>query len=172
MLRPMLCAAGAVALLGALATPVAVAGKPERVRLAPYERLDPAGAACPEALAPAGIHWTDAGGNGAVSFFENGRMLTTGRHPDRVTNVATGESLVLRLQGSGEGAPRPDGTYEMRLSGTTAFTFLPGDVGPGDDATGRIYVFTGNVRVLLDAGFAVVAFESSGTREDVCAMLA
>jgi hypothetical protein len=62
---------------------------------------------------------------------------------------------------------------EGRLSGTSGFLFFPGDVGPGDVTTSRIYIFTGNVRLVFGgATGSVIAFESAGTMEDVCAMLA
>ena len=65
----------------------------------------------------------------------------------------------------------PDGSEELRLSGTAGFTFFAGDVGPGDVATGRNYIFTGNV-TLFGANGSVIAFESSARMEDVCAMIA
>ena len=168
-----LIAGTAVIVSSVLLAPVAVAGKPDRERLGPYEPfVDDPGVACPESIAPEGIRWTYAGGKSSIAFYEDGRMLRTGRHPDRVTNVATGESVVLRLQGSAEMVPLEDGTLEWRLSGSTVFTFFGGDVGPGDDATGRIYAFTGNVRLVMDADGIVTAFESSGTMRDVCAQLA
>ncbi|HET9738239.1 MAG TPA: hypothetical protein VFP78_08955 [Solirubrobacteraceae bacterium] len=44
--------------------------------------------------------------------------------------------------------------------------------GPGDIATGRNYIFTGNVKLVFSANGSVIAFESSGRMEDVCAMIA
>lgn len=171
--RGYLGAGIAVLMASLLAAPVAMAGKPIRERLGPYEPfLDPPGVACPEAIAPEGIRWTYAGGNATSRSYDSGRVLNTGRHPDLVTNVATGKSVLLELQGSAEGAPHEDGSVEWRLSGAAAYTFFAGDVGPGDQDTGRIYVFHGRVRVLTDPWWVGTAFQSSGTMQDVCALLA
>jgi len=161
------------AVLSALLASSAVAGKPDR-QMVPLDASDvfPPGFACPEAIAPEGVRVTRAGGNAAITFFDNGSVMTTARHPDLVTNIATGKSVIVELQGSGAFVPQPDGSGDLRLSGTTVFTFFPGDVGPGDDTTGRSYLFTGNVQLVFGAAGSVIAFESSGLREDVCAMLA
>lgn len=113
-----------------------------------------------------------ADGNSTSRSWNSGRVLNTGRHPNLVTNVATGKSVLLQLQGSAKSVPHEDGSVDWRLSGATAFTFFPGDVGPGDEETGRIYVLRGNVRVLTDPWWLVAAFQSSGTMQDVCALLA
>ena len=65
-----------------------------------------------------------------MTLFDDGRLLFTARHPDEITNVATGKSIVLELQGSGASVPKLDGSVELRLSGKTSFTFFPGDLGP------------------------------------------
>ena len=161
------------ALLSALLAPAALASKPDRMRLPPFEsHVAAPGDVCPAAIAPEGIRFSDAGGNQAQTVFDNGKVMFTGRHPDQLTNVATGTSVVLNLQGNVTFVSQPDGSGEFRLSGTTAFVFFPGDVGPGDTATVRSYLFTGNVRLIFDASGAVIAFESSGKTQDVCAMIA
>jgi hypothetical protein len=162
-----------VTLCSALLAAPALAGKPDRVRLPPREPfVDPPGVQCPVAIAPEGVGVAYAGGNAVERTFDNGRVLTTGRASDRVTNVATGKSVVLDLHGSVASVPQPDGSVEQRLSGTHSFVFFAGDVGPGDDAIGRSYVFTGNVRLVFGANGSVIAFESAGKMEDVCAMIA
>ena len=98
-------------------------------------------------------------------------MLFSARHPDEITNVATGKSILLELQGSGAAVPQLDGSVELRLSGTTSFTFFPGDLGPGDTDTGRTYLFTGNVKLVFGPDGSIVAFKWTGTIEDVCAMI-
>jgi hypothetical protein len=60
----------------------------------------------------------------------------------------------------------------FRSSGTALFEFFPGDVGPGDQTTPGVYVFTGDIKLGFDASGAVVAFSSTGTMDDVCAMIA
>jgi hypothetical protein len=160
-------------LWSAFLSPAALAGKPERIRLGPFDPfVEPPGVACPEAIAPEGVRFASAGGNQALTVFDSGKIMFTGRHSDEVTNVATGKSVVFDFAGSVAIVPEPDGSTELRLSGKSGFQFFPGDVGPGDDATGRSYVFTGNVRIVIGASGSVIAFESSGIVEDECAMIA
>ena len=89
-----------------------------------------------------------------------------------MTNVATGKSIVIKFQGRVASIPQRDGSTVMRLSGTQGFLFFPGDVGPGDDATGRSYVFTGEVELVIGALGSVIAFEATGPMIDTCAMIA
>jgi len=161
-----------IALTSAVLAPDAMASKPDRQVLPGLDEVIPPGLACSEAVAPDGVRVRSVGPTSVLRTWDDGRQLLSGRHPDEYTNVATGKSIVLRLQGSAAFVPQADGGVKGRLSGTTAFTFFPGDVGPGDDTTGRTYVFTGNVRLVLDAFGAVVGFSSTGKRDDVCAMIA
>ncbi len=107
-----------------------------------------------------------------MTVFDDGRVMFTGRYSEEVTNVATGKSVVLDFGGSVKLVPQPDGSETLQASGKTGFGFFPGDVGPGDDATGRAYVFTGNLQLVFDANFSVIAFKSTGRIQDVCAMIA
>jgi hypothetical protein len=104
--------------------------------------------------------------------WDNGRALFSGRHPGEFTNLATGKSVDLQLQGSADFVLTADGGAEGRLSGTSVFEFFPDDVGPGDQSLPRVYVFTGDVKLVFDPTGAVVAFSSTGTMADVCAMIA
>jgi hypothetical protein len=90
----------AVVVLGsAFLAPAALAGKPDRVRLGPFESfVDSPGVACPEAIAPEGVRNTYVGGNQALTVFDNGRIMFTGSHSEEITNVATGKSVVLDAQ--------------------------------------------------------------------------
>jgi len=152
--------------------PAAMADQPDRIVLPGIDQVDPPGVDCPATLAPDGVRNRNLGPTSVLRIFDTGRQLISGRHPDEITNVATGKSVDLQLQGSADFVPQADGSADGQLSGTTAFTFLPGDVGPGDQTTGRTYVFTGDVRLVFDASGAVVAFSSTGTMGDVCAMIA
>ena len=157
----------------ALLAPTAFAAKPTRERVPPFDPfVDPPGLTCPEAIAPEGIGWSFVSGNQWQTTYADGRTVLTGPHADRLTNVATGVETVLRLNGRIEFVPQPDGSLEVKLSGASGFTFFPGDVGPGDVDSGRIYTFRGNVRLRIDPSGAVVAFKSSGREQDVCALLA
>ena len=137
--RRCLAIVAVVMLWSALFAPVALAGKPDRLRLPPFEPfVDPPGLVCPEAIAPEGVRISYAGGSQALTVFDGGRLMFTGSHSDEMTNVATGKSVVLDFHGSLAFVPLPDGAEELQMSGTAGLTFFPGDVGPGDDATGRI----------------------------------
>ena len=170
----LLVALMGIASYGASASlaPAAMADKPERIVLPGIDEIDPPGVDCPPALAPGGVRNRNLGPTSVLRIFDTGRQLLSGRHPDEITNVATGKSIDLQLQGSAAAVPRANGSVDGRLSGTTTFTFFPGDVGPGDQTTGRTYLFTGNVRLVFDTSGAVVAFSSTGTMSDVCAMIA
>ena len=160
---------------GALLVPGALAGKPDRHRVPlGSSTVFPAGVACPEEVAPAGVRTELIGGNEAVTSFDDGRFLATARHIVEFTNLASPDrSVVLDVQGNFAEVPQEDGSFEMQGSGTTAFIFFPGDAGPGDTTSGRIYLFTGNLRLVADGSFVIVAFESAGrTPQDVCAMIA
>ena len=123
-------------------------------------------------IAPAGVRFANVGGNAVGTLFDNGTFVVTGRHPDEVTNVATGKSVVVERQGRVASVPQQDGSTVLHMSGTQGFVFFPGDVGPGDDATGRSYTFTGNVTIVFGALGSVTSFESTGTMTDTCAMIA
>ena len=161
-------AATAIAVLGALLAPAAEAARPDRFVEPPYEAF--IDASCPASIAPEGIRWADAGGNFAALFFDDGGELRTGRHPDLLTNVASGESLLLHLQGSIETRPVGD-DFLVTMRGTNGLILYPDDAGPGDVDEPRVYVFTGTVRVMFDAGFVVTELEHSGPVRDICAEL-
>jgi hypothetical protein len=126
----------------------------------------PAGSACPFTL-----QVTLIGGNQVFTFFDDGRFLATGLHIDRLTNVDTGTSITLNLNGIVSQVPTADGGSVLRAIGITAFIFFPGDAGPGDTQTGRMYLFVGYFVAVSDPSGTVTSFKSYGTRKDVCAML-
>ena len=161
-------AVAAIAALGALLAPAAEASRPDRFVEPPYETY--VDASCPESIAPEGVRWSDAGGNFAALIFENGRVLQAGRHPDLLTNVATGKSVLLSLQGSISARPVGDELH-MTMHGTNGLVLYPGDAGPGNVGEPRVFVFTGTVSVTFDAGFAVTELVHSGPARDICAEL-
>jgi hypothetical protein len=152
----------------------AVAGGPDRQRLpiGISEDFLP-GQTCPATIAPAGVHLQLIGGNEAVTTFDDGRVLVTGLHILEVTNTAFPErSVVIDVHGNFVGLPQADGSFIGRGDGTTGFTFFPGDAGPGDTSTGRLYLFTGSIQEVTDASGTVTSFKSAGSSEDICAMIA
>ena len=106
-----------------------------------------------------------------LTFYDDGRFHATGRHLDLFTNVDSGASTRLDLQGSVDVVPTADDGSTIRASGITAFLFFPGDAGPGDTQTGRMYLFTGNFVATSDPSGTVTTFTSAGKSQDVCAML-
>ena len=103
----------------------------------PLSFLEPPGVACPEAIAPQGVRFTLTGGNGAITFFDNGKVLTTRQtsgygHKRRDRQVGPSQAAGERRAGFYAEHGR---AAEQRLSGSTVFEFFPGDVGPGDVAT-------------------------------------
>jgi hypothetical protein len=126
----------------------------------------PAGEACPFTL-----HAVLVGGNQVLTFFDDGRFHATGRHVDRLTNVDSGTSIRLELQGSVDAVPTADGGSIIRGSGITGFVFFPGDAGPGNVEIGRFYLFTGHFVATSDPSGVLTSFTSAGTSQDVCAML-
>ena len=165
----------AVSVLAVVATGVAAspavasasASKPVRIP-APIgiSNTFAAGTACPFTL-----HTELVGGNQAFTFFADGRFHATGVHIDRYTNVDSGSSTTLALQGSVDVVPTADGGSILQGSGKTGFVFFPGDAGPGDTQTGRFYIFTGQFRGTSDPSGAITTFKSTGQSLDVCAML-
>jgi hypothetical protein len=125
-----------------------------------------AGDACPFAL-----HAVLVGGNQVLTFFDDGRFHATGRHVDRLTNVGSGASTTLDLQGSVDAVPTADGGSIIRGSGITGFVLFPGDAGPGDTETGRFYLVTGTFVATSDPSGVITSFTAAGTSQDVCAML-
>ena len=127
-----------------------------------------AGEACPAFT----LHTQLVGGNQVLTFYDDGRFHATGRHLDRLTNVDSGASIRLDLQGSFDLVPTADGGSIIRGSGITGFVFFPGDAGPGNTETGRFYRFTGTFVATSDPSGVITSFRSAGKSEDVCAMLA
>ena len=94
-------------------------------------------------------------------------QLITGRSTERVTNLASGESLDLRTAGSILFAPLPNGNMRLVGRGRQILYLFAQDVGgPG------LILFTGRVVEELDPTTdTITSFRLSGQRMDVCAAL-
>ncbi|WP_344042705.1 hypothetical protein [Nocardioides panacihumi] len=147
--------------------PDAAASKPDRMP-APIGNSNtfPAGIACPFTLRTELV-----GGNQVLTSYDDGRFHATGRHLDLLTNVDSGATTRLDLQGSLDFVLTANGGSIIRASGMTSFLFFPGDAGPGDTQTGRMYLFVGHFVATSDPSGTVTSFTSSGSSQDVCAML-
>jgi hypothetical protein len=67
--------------------------------------------------------------NMSSKTFPNGRMLFTGSSTERVTNLASGESIDLRTAGSALFTPLPNGSLRIVIRGRALIYLLPEDVG-------------------------------------------
>ena len=165
-----------VAAMGAVFVPLGVAGKPEQARVEPGTVLAvyPAGLVCSESDAPGGVRWTFVGGPTTDRLFDNGRFMESGNGAIEVTNIASGESVVIPLHGSIVQIPTDTG-FTAHTGGAVLVSLFPGDAGPGDVSTGRMYVITGHIVAEVDsigAGGAFSSFAYTGQLVDVCAMIA
>src|SRR6478735_3528160 len=155
----LLVAAVALTLGAAVALgPAASASRPVRMP-APTgnSNLFPAGTACPFT-----VQGELVGGNQVFTIYDDGRFHATGRHLDQFTNLDSGLSTRLDLQGSVDVVPTADGGSIIRASGVTAFVFFPGDAGPGDAQLGRTYLFHGQFMGVTDPSGALTSFTWTG----------
>jgi prepilin-type processing-associated H-X9-DG protein len=164
---------GLVGVLAALLVPGALGAKPDRepFPLGPALQFSP-GEACPVAVAPGGVTVSIVGGNAANTTFADGRVMYTGLFQVKVTNDATGASVDLTLSGSTAFVTQANGDVEIRLGGRNLWSFFPTDVGPGVPGTARLYYIIGRATILNDPDSNIIAFESGGQLEDICAMIA
>jgi hypothetical protein len=164
---------GVATACAALLVPVALASKPDRVRvpIGTNHEFGP-GLVCPVSAAPAGVKFQLISGNEAITTFDDGHYMATGLHIIQITNLASGVSTTTYVHGSFSSTPQPDGTADDRGSGTTGFAFFPGDASPGDPSSGHIYLFTGTVRLVEDPSGTILSWSSTGRIDDICAEIA
>lgn len=152
------------ALLGStLFASSAFAQKPVKEPLVTEPLEFPAGEVCPFA-----VRFETIATNTSVKTFPDGRTLITGRSTERVTNLASGESVDLKTGGSILLAPLPNGDQRIVARGRTLIYLLPQDVGGP-----ALFVATGRVSEVLDLETnTITSFRLSGQRRDICAELA
>ena len=109
-----------------------------------------------------------------VITFSDGRVKIVGSFWTRITNDATGESIVVNTSGPFSSRPNPDGTETWRGAGRFLWYFLPGDLGPGEP--GALLLTTGlSVEIVNPSpgAFAILSFtRKGGTTENLCQTLA
>ena len=105
------------------------------------------------------------------TIFSSGKVHFTGFFESRVVNLTNGKEATFVT--SGPARLTPDGELlKLTTSGPLLFFFFPGDAGPGDQSTGRTYLFHGRTETLVDpATFEFLSFSYTGRAQDVCAML-
>jgi hypothetical protein len=103
--------------------------------------------------------------NVKITTFSNGRQLVTGSHTYRLTNLDTGESLVLTDAGSL--ITNPEQTAETFHGRTVLFLFPIEPFGPG------AWLFEGRVDATfaVPGGFLYSQLDPTGKRVDLCAAL-
>jgi hypothetical protein len=103
--------------------------------------------------------------NVKITTFSNGRQLTTGSRTYRLTNLSTGESLVLT--DAGDLITNPEQTTDT-FTGRLALFLFPGEpFGPGAS------LFVGRVvaNFAVPGGFFYSSLGFTGQRVDLCAAL-
>jgi hypothetical protein len=105
--------------------------------------------------------------------FSDGSFTIVGSFLTRVTNDATGESIVINASGPFFFKPNPDGTtVTMRGAGRFIWWFFPGDLGEGEP--GALLLTTGlSVQTApLDVSTITSFMRKGGTTENLCETLA
>jgi hypothetical protein len=103
--------------------------------------------------------------NVKITTFSDGHQLVTGRRTVRLTNLSTGESLVLTDAGHLTTDPRR--TVDT-FTGRLVFPLFPGEpLGPG------VWLFVGRVvaAFVRPGGFFYSDLDITGERVDLCAAL-
>jgi hypothetical protein len=125
---------------------------------------------CGPPATPEVVALTYLGGNASAWTLSNGKMMSGGHFQIEVTNNQTGTSVVITGDGVGKTVSQADGTSTLHADGMALWSFFPGDVGPGDQSTGRLFLFKGTQTATISASGATTAFNYSGKIvEDVCA---
>jgi hypothetical protein len=103
--------------------------------------------------------------NVKITTFSDGSQLVTGRRTVRLTNLSTGESLVLT--DAGHLTTDPEQTADT-FTGRLVFPLFPGEpLGPG------VWLFVGRVVATFaqPGGFFYSDLDITGKRVDLCAAL-
>lgn len=143
------------------------ATKPDKVPESPADVVFPAGGAC-----PAFDLRLQTETRGSIKFFANGDIHSTGYERAWVTNLSSGETIELMVNGRVRIVPPgDDGEGELIISGPQLIIFFAGDAGPGNVSEARTYYFKGKMNAVIDSSFVFLDFEFSGKSVDICAAL-
>ena len=105
--------------------------------------------------------------NEILTTFSDGRQRVTGALKVRLTNVDTGESLIVNASGPGWQTETAT-MFDVSGQGHWLLFQFPGDQpGPG------IFLYRGNIHFVFDfATETVTVLSATGSRRDLCAVLA
>ena len=103
--------------------------------------------------------------NVKITTFSNGRQLVTGSHKYRLTNLASGKSLVLT--DAGNLITNPEQTVDTFTGRVVLFLFPSEPLGPG------AWLFVGRTVATFaqPGGFLYSGLDLKGRRVDLCAAL-
>jgi hypothetical protein len=147
-----------------LAFPLAASAAPPWSRIPVGVVADfPPGSACPAATGEVTV--TYLGGSSGFVLKRDGRVMAMGGGHYEVTAGATGMSVVVHTDGMI--TLSPDGNIQTG-SGKIMWGFGPGEVGPGNQSSGRLLAMTGH----QISQYSPPAFSYSGQAPvDVCAAI-
>lgn len=165
-MRTMLGVVVVTAAVSLAIVPTATGEGPTRDPLVAGPLLFPAGLVCPF---PVLLEPTQNGQT--IKTFPDGSFMITGRFRTRITNLTSGESLEINNPGPIFIHENADGTIAVKGTGTNAFFFFRGDLGPGQP--GALLQLEGLTLETLNADQTqVLSFSHSGKSENLCDTLA
>lgn len=165
-MRRLVGATAGVAAAALVAAAIAGAEPPTRDPLVAEPFLFPAGLVCPF---PVLLEPTQNGQT--IKTFSDGSFVITGRFRTRVTNLASGRSIEINNPGPIFVSQNPDGTWAVKGTGTNAFYFFPGDLGPGQP--GALLKLEGLTLETISESFdTILSFRHAGKTENLCDTLA
>jgi hypothetical protein len=110
--------------------------------------------------------------NQTGTVFSNGIFMANGTLKIRLTNATDpAKSVDLNISGPGKLIPQPDGSLFIKAEGASLFFFVPDQLEPG--SPGALLLVHGLATELIDENGNVVpgSFSTTGSVQDVCAML-
>jgi hypothetical protein len=155
----------------ALAVPGVQAAKPIVTTRPPVTTTLEAGTACPFEVTDTEL----PGSTFKTTVFSDGRSQEKRKGQEQFTNVATGESVIVKLAATVTSEVR-DGILFFKSTGIAVGRFFPGDQGPfgtvGED--GALFHVTGHAEGVVDLstenGIGIF-FSLSGRATDICGLI-
>jgi hypothetical protein len=162
-MRRWICVLALAALAGGAFTAAASGQRPDREPFQMEEGAWAAGDVCDFALEAETVqsNWT-------LTTFRDGRQVVTGTGTTRLTNVDTGESILVRDSGRLTITDISEEETRFDFHGRFVLWFYEGDL-----PQRGLFLTTGRVSEVLHWGHDLItSFELQGQRRDLCAELA
>jgi hypothetical protein len=157
----MLVVFGAAIVL-ALGGQPARAAAPERIPIPPFHDIFKAGVVCPFSVAVDQLKM-----NETLTVLSNGRVFLTGNSVQRVTNLDTGNSVVLNVSGPFT-LTTAGGVDTFTARGRNLWTFPAGALGPGQPAS---LLLTTGLAIYTQSATGITFSHTGGTTENLCETL-